>query len=171
MPALKKLNPIPKFVFKFLFWMLLLALIIGYLKTAFPQVISGYVTFTASVAKLLLNLFGLQATQDQNMLNLGNFSVQVVLECAAAYQILVFCAAVIAFPAKAKPKLLGILLAVPLFYFIDLLRISTLLIVGNYGPEFFDFVHLYTGQIFVIFIVILAWLAWIKKFAHGGKTA
>lgn len=171
MPALKNLNPIPKFIFKFIFWMLLLALVFGYFKTVFPQLISFYVSLTASAAKILLNLFGLQPTQDQNMLTLENFSVQVVLECAAAYQILVFCAAVIAFPANAKSKLLGILFAVPLFYFIDLLRISTLLIVGNYRPEFFDFVHLYTGQIFVIFIVILAWLVWIKKFAHARKTA
>jgi len=171
MPVLKSFNPIPKFIFKFLLWLLLLALAFGYLKISFPKLISGYVIFTASVAKLLLNLIGLQTSQDQNTLNLENFSVQVVLECAAAYQILVFCAAVIAFPAKTRPKLLGILLAIPLFYFIDLLRISTLLIVGNYRPEFFDFVHLYTGQIFVIFIVILAWLVWIKKIAYGGKAA
>ena len=170
MPIPKSPNPILRFVLKFLLLLALFGLLFGYFRTAFPQVITSYTSLTASVAKLLIKIVGLHSDQTANVLNLENFSVQVILECAAVYQILVFCAAVIAFPADKKKKFSGILLAIPIFYLIDLARIAILLIVGNFKPQIFDFVHLYTGQIFVIFIVILAWLFWIKKFAYAGKT-
>ncbi|OGC93446.1 MAG: exosortase H [candidate division Zixibacteria bacterium RBG_16_48_11] len=171
MSAQKSSNPILRFALKFILLLVLFGLFFGYFRTAFPHIITLFTSLTASMAKLLLKAVGLHPDQSANVLNLGGFSVQVVLECAGVYQLLVFSAAVIAFPADKKKKLWGILAAIPIFYVVDLVRIATLLTVGHFKPRLFDFVHLYTGQIFVIFIVILTWLLWIKKFAHAGKTA
>jgi archaeosortase B (VPXXXP-CTERM-specific) len=163
-------NPIPKFIFKFAFFMTFLALLFGFFRSRFPAVITAYVSFTASLANWFMHLTGFSPQQDANLLSLQNFSVEVALECAGVYQVLVFASAVLAFPAVSEKKLWGILLSIPLFYLVDLLRISALLLIGNFHPRLFDFIHLYTGQIFVIFVVLLAWLFWIKKFAYAGKT-
>ncbi len=161
------LNPITKFILKFAIFMTLLALLFGYFRTKFPEVINVYVSFTASLAERLLHLIGFSPQQEANLLSLESFSVEVALECAGIYQVMVFTSAIMAFPADAKKRLWGILLSIPLFYLVDLFRICSLLLVGNFHPQLFEFIHLYTGQIFVIFVVLLAWLFWIKKFAYS----
>lgn len=161
------LNPVSKFILKFVLFMTLFAVLFGYFRTKFPEVINAYVSFTASLADWLLHLTGFSSLQEANLLSLESFSVEVALECVGIYQVLVFSSAVLAFPAGAKKRLLGILLSLPLFYLVDLLRICALLLVGNFHPRLFEFIHLYTGQIFIIFVVLLAWLFWIKKFAYS----
>jgi archaeosortase B (VPXXXP-CTERM-specific) len=165
------LKPVLHFLIKFVLFLALLALGFGLFKEKFAGVISSYLNATASLVRYSLQTLGFDVLQAGNVINLDKFSVQVILECAGIYQMLVFSAAVQAFPARPKQRILGILLAMPIFYLIDLLRIAVLLLVGNYQPKLFDFVHLYTGQIFIIFIVILVWLFWLKKIAHAGKTA
>ncbi|OGC76548.1 MAG: hypothetical protein A2Z27_02325 [candidate division Zixibacteria bacterium RBG_16_50_21] len=164
-------KPIFLFLCKFVILLTLFALAFGFFKWQFAAVISAYLNATASLVRYSLQTLGFDVLQADNVINLDKFSVQVILECAGIYQMLVFSAAVLAFPARSRQRILGILFAIPLFYLIDLLRIAALLLVGNYRPRLFDFVHLYTGQIFIIFMVILVWLFWLKKIDHAGKTA
>ena len=167
MPKHKKsvAKPILRFILIFIVLLIVFSLAFGYLRSHSQNYVQDYINFTAFVVSGILNFLGFKAGLYQATLSLSNFSVEVVLECAAVYQILVFTAAVLAFPATWKKKILGIVIGAPVLYVIDLFRIMGLLLVGNYLPKFFDFTHLYTGQMFVIFVVILLWLLWINKIA------
>lgn len=164
------LTPIPRFILKFVFLLVAFALILGYLCSIFPEAVSGLVSATAELSRILLAATGAEATRYEAILNMNQFSVEVVLECAGVYQILIFSAAVLAFPTQPKKKLWGILLAAPIFYLLDVARVAVVLLVGNSYPDLFDFMHIYTLQVFVIAIVVLLWLVWVKKMAYAGEN-
>ena len=169
--SLSALRPVARFILFFFILLLLFALIFGYFRSHYQKVITDYLVFTTSVVKAFLSFIGLNVKGTGTNIFSDKFSIEVVLECAGVYQAVVFSAAVLAFPTAIKKKLWGILIGVPLFYLIDILRISGMFLVGSYKPGWFGFFHLYTGQMLVIFLVIFFWIIWIKKLALNERKS
>ena len=165
------LKPVARFILLFFILLLVFALIFGYFRSHYPKVVTDYLVFTTSVVKAFLSLIGLKIRAGGTSIFSDKFAIEVILECAGVYQALVFSAAVLAFPADVKKKIWGILIAVPLFYIIDILRISTMFLIGSYKPAWFGFFHLYTGQMIVIFLVIFFWIIWLKKMALNERKS
>lgn len=74
---------------------------------------------------------------------------------------LIFTAAVLAFPATWRKKLIGIFLGCPLIYLFNVLRIAVLVIVGRHWSSAFEFMHLYFWQATMIVMITSVWLLWI----------
>ena len=77
------------------------------------------------------------------MVVFGGFSVQIIEECTGLYEILIYAAAVLAFPTTLVRKGIGIVLGAPLLYAVNVLRIAFLMFAGRFYPATFDFMHLY----------------------------
>ena len=83
----------------------------------------------------------------------------------------IFCAAVIAFPATVKEKLLAVGVGIPVLYVVNVLRLACLAFIGAFikSRDVFHFAHIYVWQtVFIIFVVIM-WLFWIEKVVKKGK--
>ncbi|MCX5771371.1 MAG: archaeosortase/exosortase family protein, partial [Candidatus Hydrogenedentes bacterium] len=104
------------------------------------------------------------AKKDPDSLNDLVFTFVVVPDCGAIPTMVIFVAAVLAFPTRWWKKLLGVLLGVPFLYGINTLRLSVLAVIGAWdrGGEIFKFAHEYVWQGIYIIFVVLVWLAWVE---------
>jgi len=102
------------------------------------------------------------------------FDFQLVPDCGAIPSISIFIAAVLAFPAPVRHRVIGLILGTAMLYVINVGRLSTLAYIGavdnSPGKKWFNFVHEYIWQgIFIIFVVAV-WMAWIELVVRIRRT-
>ncbi len=168
---LKAHKAIVKFCLIFLGLLIVLATIFPYLSDEFNRQVYWLNAATADVTGFFLKLFGSAVRVSGTIVSLPNFSVEVVGECTGLYEVLIFLAAMIAYPAGWRKKLFGAGLGIPFLYAINIVRMVFIMVVGNWSPETFDFMHLYFWQVAMILIIVTAWVLWIEKVVHYERKA
>ncbi len=100
-----------------------------------------------------------------------SFVFRVVADCGAIPSMSIFLAAVAAFPAPWRRRLLGVVVGLPLLYGVNILRLACLGMLGariGAGP-WFDFAHKYVWQgLYIVFVVAL-WLVWVECIVRGRR--
>ena len=168
---LKTHKAIVKFCLIFVGLLIVLATTFPYLTDKFNPQVYWLNAATADVTGFFLKLVGMTTRVSETIVSLPNFSVEVVGECTGLYEMLIFLAAMIAYPASWKKKLIGAGLGIPFLYAVNIVRMIFIMVVGNWSPKTFDFMHLYFWQVAMILIIVSAWVLWIEKVVHyEGKT-
>ena len=151
------------------FYLLLIYLwILFYFLLHWPisrKYIAGYLPmFMAKNVALILNLIGIATKTNEAQVILPGFQFEIIYQCAGVFGMMIYIAAIIAFPSKWKAKIYGILLGIPVLYVVNMIRMTFLGIVGMKWKNLFDWFHEWMWQgIFIIFVVGL-WLFWKDKF-------
>jgi exosortase/archaeosortase family protein len=94
------------------------------------------------------------------VLTAGTFSVEIRSNCNAIYEVGLYSAAVWAFPASWRERLVGTLVGAAVLYVV---RIGSLLAVGLLQPAWFDTSHLYAWQAVFLLVVATCWIAWVSR--------
>ncbi|MDE0885731.1 MAG: archaeosortase/exosortase family protein [Myxococcota bacterium] len=164
-------NPAYRFVALFLPYL-------GVASVGYPQVvkhfnglIQAFILATATIEYHFFALFTDQVRLDGKMVWFGNFVVRIIDECTGIYEMLIFSAAVLAFPTSWAKRGIGLLLGCPLIYLFNVVRIGGLILVGRYWSEAFDFMHLYFWQATMIAMITSVWLLWITKVVQREAQA
>lgn len=92
------------------------------------------------------------------------FRFRVAPECSAIPSMILYLAAVLAFPAGWRTRLIGLFGGLPILYLVNILRLACLGIIGalTEGGPWFKFSHEYVWQgIYVVFVVAV-WMAWVE---------
>ncbi len=118
---------------------------------------------TALNCSVLLSSIGIDTTLKSATISDGNFSLTVAKNCVPYYKMIIFISAVISFPSMLCEKITGCLGRVFVIYFINVIRISILFLVGKYFNYNFDIIHEQVVQAFFIVIMALLWIFWISK--------
>ena len=116
---------------------------------------------TATLASGSVEIFSDVVKQKGTMILFGGFAVEIIEECTGLYEMLIYAAAVLAFPTTVLSRGIGIAMGVPILYAINVGRIIFLLLIGRFYPEIFDFMHLYFWQATLILMITGVWLLWI----------
>ncbi len=92
------------------------------------------------------------------------FSFVLVPDCGAIPSVAILWAAIIAFPASWRKRLLGMAGGAMLLYVVNTLRLVALALIGAWdnGGEIFRFCHEYVWQSIYIIFVIVVWLGWVE---------
>jgi len=160
-----------KFCLIFLALLVVLTATFPFLSDKFNPQLTWLMVVTADITGFFLKLFGLTARVSGRIVTLPNFSVEVVGECTGLYEMLIFLAAMIAYPTGWKKKLIGAGLAIPFLYVINIIRMIFISMVANWSPRTFEFLHLYFWQVAMILIIVSTWILWIKKVVHYERKA
>jgi archaeosortase B (VPXXXP-CTERM-specific) len=155
-----------KFCVIFFGLLIILTTTFPFLSDKFNPQLSWLMAVTADLTGLVLRLFGLTVNISGRVVSLSNFSMEVVGECTGLYEMLIFLAAMISYPASYKKKLIGAVLGLPLLYVINIIRMIFIAVIGNWSPKSFDFMHLYFWQVAMILIIVSVWVLWIEKVVH-----
>lgn len=154
----------------------LFALYLGVVAFGYPWLTERWITpvrvmtnVTAEIERWLLSFVSDQATISGNLVEFGSFGVRIIAECTGIFEILIFLAAVLAYPTTKAKKAIGIALGVPILYAFNVLRILVLLLVGHYQRDLFEFMHLYFWQATLILMITSVWLLWIFKVVRHGE--
>jgi exosortase H (IPTLxxWG-CTERM-specific) len=92
-------------------------------------------------------------------------AVEVIEECTGVYEILILWAAVLAFPATWRSRVIGILGGALALFAINLVRMTFLVAVGSRWPHTFDLLHTYFWQATLILMILTVWILWIRLIA------
>jgi len=167
----KSYKAIVRFCLIFLGLLIILTTTFPFLSDRFNPQLTWLMVATADVTGFFLKLFGLTVRVSGRIVSLPNFSIEVVGECTGLYEMLIFLAAMIAYPAGWKKKLIGAGLGIPSLYVINVIRMIFITMMGNWSPQTFDFLHMYFWQVAMILIIVTVWVLWIEKVVHYERKA
>lgn len=90
------------------------------------------------------------------------FAVSIEAGCNGVEAIIVLAAALLAFPAPWKHKLIGLALGFVAVQSLNLVRIISLFYLGQWNRTVFDWAHLYIWQALIMLDVLIVFLIWLR---------
>lgn len=120
------------------------------------------------VSGQILALLGVAVQVDGAILRTSRFGVQVLSGCNGMEAIVMYAAAVLAYPVSWRARGIALLVGMPAIQVVNIARILGLLLVGQYWPTFFHDAHVFVAQGVMICMVAALWFWWIDRY---GNTA
>ncbi len=129
------------------------------------HVINPFTGGIARVSGVTLDAMGQNVTMQGTMLRSPRFAVNIKNGCNGVEAMLIFLAAVLAFPAPWKSRLTGLVLGILAIQVVNLIRVVALFLTGVYFPRIFDTSHTVIWQTIVILFGVLLWIFWANRLA------
>jgi exosortase H (IPTLxxWG-CTERM-specific) len=126
---------------------------------------------TAAITGFTVGLFSDSTTYAGQICTFQNFTVKIIDECTGVLEMVIYTAAVVAYPTGWRHKMWGIVYGVPAIYAFNVIRIILLLVVGAYSKPLFEFMHLYFWQATLIVIIATIWIGWLLLVVYREKDA
>lgn len=129
------------------------------------HVIEPFTAGIAQVSGVVLDLIGQNVTMQGTIIRNASFAVNIRNGCNGVEAMLIFLAAVLAFPASWRSRLLGLGIGILAIQVVNLVRVVALFLTGVYFPSLFDASHTVVWQTLVILSGVLLWIFWANRFA------
>lgn len=91
------------------------------------------------------------------------FGVEIAAGCNGVEAMILLAAAMLAFPAPVRSKLIGLAIGFVAIQGLNLIRIVSLFFLGLWNHQAFEWAHLYLWQALIMLDVLIVWLLWIKS--------
>ena len=154
----------PVFIFLLKFLAVMVPFYIVFYTSFFQdKILYGWNVLNTSVASFVLNIFGAGTSAVDNTLVGGGSAIEIYEGCDGIEPTMLLIAGIIAFPAKMRSKVRGVLFGGAFLLGVNFIRIITLYLANVHWPAGFDFLHLEFWQMFFIILAILTWIFWIRK--------
>ena len=124
-----------------------------------------YTTLIARMSGFLLGLIGEDITIKGVILSSPRFTVTIYNGCNGLITSLIFISGVLAFPARWRAKVIGVVGGLISIQIINLIRIISLFYIGIYLPQFFNQSHIFIWQSIVILAGVSLWVFWAHTLA------
>jgi len=129
------------------------------------RAIEPFTGWVARASGAALNLLGQEVRMEGTVIRSDRFAVNIRNGCNAVETLLIFGAAVLAFPASWRARLLGLAAGAALIQLVNLVRVVALFLTGAYLPRFFDASHTVVWQTLVVLCGVLLWVLWADRVA------
>lgn len=126
--------------------------------------------WTARGTAWMLWLMGFGGRADGSIVYSSMYPVKIIFECTAVFPLMVFVAAVAAYPGGLRSKLGGLAAGIPLILLLNQGRVLSLVWIGHHYPHAFKTAHEVFWQSAMIFLTLLIWLLWAAR-VGGGREA
>lgn len=160
------------------FFILFLVLLLGlFTLEIYQPVEAAFINpFTAVIAKIsvwIIELF------DDNVISYGKiiqskvngFAVEIQRGCNGIEALIILFAAIFAFPATFKHKVIGFSAGFVAIQALNLVRIISLFYLGQWNATAFKWFHLYLWQALIILDALVVWLIWLRYLPHPVAAA
>jgi exosortase H (IPTLxxWG-CTERM-specific) len=92
----------------------------------------------------------------------SGFAVSIEAGCNGVEATIVLIAAVVAFPASWRARLVAIVLGFVAVQGLNLVRIVSLFYLGNWNMEFFTWIHLYLWPVLIMLDVLIVFIVYLR---------
>jgi exosortase H (IPTLxxWG-CTERM-specific) len=130
----------------------------------FTELVVGATAFLLRVAHQPVEVVG-------TVLHAPHFALDVRNGCNGVEAVMVLAAAMLAFPATLRSRLIGLLAGSAAIQILNLVRVASLVWLGEHHRELFDFVHVGVWQSIVILAAVSMFVFWSLKFAEKPVAA
>jgi exosortase H (IPTLxxWG-CTERM-specific) len=101
----------------------------------------------------------------------NNFAVSIEAGCNGVEATIVLVAAVLAFPAPWKSKLVGLAAGIVAVQGLNVVRVISLFYLGQWSLRAFEWAHLYVWQALIMLDVLIVWLIWVRTLPRPASLA
>jgi len=151
-----------RFVFLYVLLITAFVLLIGLEPVQRIVDLNGlYTGFIIRLSALLLKPLGIITGTEGSIIYLRNGALRVLFGCNGLEAFLIYSAAVLAFRASHRQKLLGILVGFWVLQFFNVLRIAMLSLMYVHFKQYFYLFHVYVAQGFMIALSFLLFLGYL----------
>ena len=99
------------------------------------------------------------------------FAVSIEAGCNGVEATIVLVAAVIAFPASWRSRLIAIALGFLAVQVMNIARIISLFYLGNWNMEFFTWIHLYLWPALIMLDVLIVFILYLRYLSNSAHPA
>ena len=92
----------------------------------------------------------------------NGFAVSIEAGCNGVEATIVLLAAMLAFPAPWKNRLLGLAAGIVAVQGLNVVRVISLFYLGQWNFAVFELAHLYVWQALIMLDVLVVWLIWVR---------
>ncbi|MDA1215934.1 MAG: exosortase H [Chloroflexi bacterium] len=133
------------------------------------SLLNGVNRWTASTSGWALQGLGSGVTVNGTVVGSQDFAYRVVAECTAIGPAVLFVAAIAAYPASLRAKLIGLFGGLAAITALNLVRMISLFYIGAYFPQYLDMAHLLIWQGVMILSVVILWLFWAQRWGQARQ--
>jgi exosortase H (IPTLxxWG-CTERM-specific) len=159
----------------FLLFVVLLAVLFGLELTPWVQdwLIVPWTNALASISTWIVTLFDGNVTAAGKVMRStsNGFAVSIEAGCNGVEATLVLLAAMLAFPAPWRYKVVGLVVGVLAVQLLNILRVISLFYLGQWNYDVFEWAHLYVWQALIMLDVLVVWLIWVRRVPRGNDSA
>ncbi len=92
----------------------------------------------------------------------NGFVISIEAGCNGIEAAIILIAAMLAFPAPWKHRVIGILAGLAAVQVLNIVRVISLFYIGQWSPKAFEWAHLYLWQVLIMLDVLIVWMVWIR---------
>ncbi len=129
-----------------------------------------YTSAVVFLSAWLIDAIGIAVVADGAMLRLSSAAMYVKFGCNGLEAILLFMAAVLAYPSSWRLKIIGIIVGSTILQILNILRIALLAWVLEYHPQNFALMHEYVTQSIMIALAFILFLFYLQVSEHEHKN-
>jgi exosortase H (IPTLxxWG-CTERM-specific) len=93
----------------------------------------------------------------------NGFAISIEAGCNGIEAAIVLIAAMLAFPAPWKHRVIGILAGLTAVQALNVVRVISLFYLGQWSLTAFEWAHFYLWQALIMLDVLIVWLIWIRS--------
>ena len=101
----------------------------------------------------------------------SGFGVSIEPGCNGIEACIVLFAAIMAYPASWRHKVIGIVAGFAAVQGVNVLRVISLFYLGQWNFQVFEWAHLYVWQALIMLDVLVVWLVWVRTLPRAGDEA
>jgi exosortase H (IPTLxxWG-CTERM-specific) len=156
----------------FLLFIVMLAVLFGLELTPWVQswLVQPWTGALASIATSIVTLFDGNVAAAGNVMRstTNGFAVSIEAGCNGVEATLLLLAAMLAYPAPWKHKLVGLVIGILAVQLLNILRVISLFYLGQWNYDVFEWAHLYVWQALIMLDVLVVWLIWVRRAPRLG---
>ncbi|MEO5701880.1 MAG: exosortase H [Casimicrobiaceae bacterium] len=99
----------------------------------------------------------------------NGFAVSIESGCNGVEASIVLVAAVLAFPAPWRNKLVGLVAGIVAVQGLNVVRVISLFYLGQWDMRLFEWAHLYVWQALIMLDVLVVWLVWVRTLPRAPE--
>jgi exosortase H (IPTLxxWG-CTERM-specific) len=167
----------PMLRFALMFPLLIVVLFAAYLlQPVDDYIITPFTSVLASISTWLIDLFDDDAIAMGKVIQSAStgFAVSIERGCNGLEAVIILFAALFAFPAPFKHRIIGFVIGFFAIQSLNLVRIISLFYIGQWSQVWFDWFHHYLWQALIILDALVVWLIWLRYLprpAQDGPAA
>jgi exosortase H (IPTLxxWG-CTERM-specific) len=135
------------------------------------HVVLPFTNGLAHVSGAALNLIGERVHVDGTVIAGSKFAVDIRGGCNGLEAVVFVCAAMLAFHAPIRKRLIGAAAAAVILEALNVVRIASLYLLGVYHRDIFETFHLAVWQTLMFGAAVLLFLIWTSKVAPRDAPA
>jgi exosortase H (IPTLxxWG-CTERM-specific) len=158
----------------FLGFLVLQALLFGAELTPWAQswLVVPWTDTLAAISADVVKIFDPNVLADGKVLQSARngFAVSIEAGCNGVEASIVLVAAMLAFPAPWKRKLVGLAAGIVAVQGLNIIRVISLFYLGQWNIDAFEFAHQYVWQALIMLDVLVVWLLWVRTLPRAAPS-